>query len=398
MWHLLLALMLATFTFHAFLVTGTLQLGAEAQTQRRLARIGEFWSAQPALTAPLGLDPVTVIYPGYEDLPPHIQSMLRPEERGLFELGNRAQDYFVLARGTTSNEAFYVVEFHSEVKPNETIQYQVFIWYLMGAIPFGLLLLWLCKRITAHVASPMREVGRQIAERPTGSLDPLAFPSGAPVELEVLVKQMNSALQRTADVLERERSFTEFASHELRTPAAVIQAALERIEAHGRPEQTPPIERAQRGLRDMHALMDTFLQLSSDSADAPVDAVVHVDHAWVQALFHHVAGGRAEHPLCIDLKEPWVLSAPPTMVHVLVSNLLKNALFHGGPEPIEVRISAERFEVRNSLPQARVTRGHGLGCQIVHRICDRFGWTFSLALGDGVAVACVQVPPRPKTA
>ena len=395
MWHLMLVLMLATFAFHAFLVTSTLQLGAEAQTERRLERIGDFWSAQPPLTEPLGLDPVTVIYPRYDQLPSNLQKMLRPDVRGLFELGPRVQDYFVLARANAADATFYVVEFHSEVKPNEAIEYQVFTWYLLGAVPFSVLLLWLCKRITGRVAAPMREVGRQVAERPPGSLNPLTLPPGSSVELELLVAQINSALQRTADILERERSFTEFASHELRTPAAVIQAALERIEAHGQPEQDAPIERAQRGLRDMHALIDTFLQLSGDVATSLDTTEIDVDRDWLVRLFHHVAGGYTDHELHIDARAPLVLLAPATMVHVLIANLLKNALFHGGPEPIEATIYADRFELRNSVPGKSPTHGYGLGCQIARRICDRFDWDFTLTLGDGIAIARVQVRTAP---
>jgi signal transduction histidine kinase len=395
MWHSLLLIMLATFVVHAFLVMGTLQLGSEAQTQRRLERIGEHWSTQAPLAEPLGLDPVTVIYPRHDLLPSNIQRMLPADSRGIFELGNRAEDYFVLARSRSVGPAFYVVEFHSEVKPNETMEHQVFIWYLMGMVPLCLVLLWLCQRITARVAAPMREVGRQVVARSPGSLEPLALPPGSPVELEALVGQINSALQRTADLLDRERSFTRFASHELRTPAAVVQSALERIEAHANPEQERPIARARRGLRDMHALIDTFLQLSTHSDKAPAAAPVSIDREWVAALIRHVTGGSTGRAFTIEVQRPLVLAAPATMVHVLMANLLKNAMFHGGPEPIDVVISADAFEVRNSLLDKPSPSGFGLGCQIAHRICARCGWSFTLTMTDGVATARVTTQPLP---
>lgn len=396
MWHSLLALMLVTFLVHAFLVTGTLQLGSEAQTQRRLEHIGTHWSARPPLAEPLSLDPVTVIYPSHGSLPANLQKMLPADARGVFELGTRAEDYFVLARSATPGPAFYVVEFHSEVKPNETMEHQVFIWYLLGIVPFSLLLLWLCQRMTARVAAPMREVGRQVAERAPDSLVPLTLPSGASLELTVLVEQINSALRRTSDVLERERSFTQFASHELRTPAAVIQAALERIEARGDAGQAAPVQRARRGLLDMHALIDTFLQLSTDAAGALATSSTTIDAPWIEALFRHVAGGHLERAFHIQVHAPLVLAAPATMVHVLVANLLKNALFHGGPEPIDITLSADALVVRNSLQPTPSTSGFGLGCQIAHRICQRFGWQFSLTMTDRTATARVDVRPMPR--
>lgn len=335
-----------------------------------------------------------MIYPRHELMPANLRAMLAPEARGLFELGNRAQDYFVLAIAVAGRPTFYVVEFHSEVKPNETMEHQVFFWYLLGMVPLGLLLLWLCRRITAHVVAPMRAVGREVAERSPDSLAPLAVPAGASEELVVLVEQINHALARTAAVLDRERSFTRFASHELRTPAAVIQAALERIDAQARPEQARPMARAHRGLRDMHALIDTFLQLSSDRQTAPDEEGVVVDRHWMTALLHHVAGGQPDRAFTVEEMAPLHLLAPATLVHVLIANLLKNALFHGGPEPIEATITTDAIELRNSLTDPPAPSGFGLGCQIAHRICDRLGWRFSLVLADGLAVARVEVTPE----
>jgi len=391
MWQLLLLILVLTFVINGFLVRGALHLGSDIETEHRLQHIGDYWSKQAQLAGPFGIDPVTVIYPRHELLPPELQRMLSPDERGIFEIGDEPEDYFVLAQSHASGRAFYVVESHSEVKPDETTESRVFLWYLTGAVPFGLLLLWLCKRITGRITAPMMEVGRLVSARDPGSLEKVALPAHSPVEIEALVAQINSALQRTADVLDRERSFTRFASHELRTPAAIVQAALERIEAHGRPEQRPAIERAHRGLRDMHSLVDTFLQLSGDTV-RPVSDALSIDEAWVRSLIRHLMGESPSHAFSVLERHPLLLSAPATTVHVLVANMLKNAVFHGGPDRIDVVIDECSIEVRNGLPDTPSTAGFGLGTQIAHRICERFGWTFELTVGERLAVARLWVP------
>lgn len=390
MWRALLLILLVTFLVHAILVMKSLQLGAEAQTERRLSRIGEYWSQQKPLVEPLGLDPVTVIYPSYEQLPPNIRQMLPSRARGILELGNSKEDYFALAQERPSGAVFYVVEFHYEVKPNEGIEHEVFIWYLLGMIPLALLLAWICKRIAARVTAPMHELGRLVVARNPASLDPVPLPEGASLELEALVERLNDALQRTADVLERERSFTQFASHELRTPAAVIKAALERFESQATPEQQRPLARANRGLRDMEALIDTFLQLSRDQVGSHENCWTTVDADWVAALYSHVTAGSPERELSVEVRGPLVLEASETLVHVLMANMLKNALFHGGPGPINVVIDSHAVEVRNALPSHPAPQGYGLGTQIAHRICARFQWQFNLTINDEVAVARVS--------
>jgi len=396
MWRPLLALLLASFVVNAALVTGTLQLGSEAQTELRLAHIGEHWARQPPLTQALGLDPVTTLYPRHVLMPAHLQALITPEKRGLFELGPREQDYFVLARGMPDGGVLYIVENHAEVKPRDTLAWQVFSAYLLGIVPFTALLVWLCRRVAARLATPIQQIGRQLEARDPASLLPLPLPAGSPVELQALVTQLNAAHQRAADVLDRERSFTRFASHELRTPAAVMQAALERLEHLAAPNQQPPLARARRGLRDMNALIDTFLALSRDAA--PVarpgeQPSTCIDAAWVQALYQHLRGGAAGPVLAITESGALLAAAPDTVLHVLVGNLLKNAVFHGGPDTIQVLIEPDRLQVRNQVLDSAAA-GHGLGCQIAERICQRFGWQFSLLRGPQQAVAELCFTPR----
>lgn len=55
-----------------------------------------------------------------------------------------------------------------------------------------------------------------------------------------------------------------------------------------------------------------------------------------------------------------------------------------------VHACTEAIVVRNGLVDGPVTAGYGLGCPIGRRICERFGWNFTLALADAVAVARVR--------
>lgn len=393
MWYLLVALLMVSFVVNAILVTATLQLGSEAQTERRLSRIGEYWASQAPVIEPLSIDPVTVFYPRYELLPGEIKAMLTPTKRGIFELGPRAKDYFVLSRQPPEGEAFYVVENHSEVKPQETLEWQVFSWYAMGILPFTALLLWLCAQVARRIASPMAQIGMKVDSRPPESLEPLPLPAGAPVELAVLVEKLNSAFQRTADVLERERNFARFASHELRTPAAVMQAVLERLSENATPKQKTVLQRGERALRDMNALIETFMKLSLEGERYAGTTVV-VDAAWISELFTHFYGSeRAERIEVLELGMLRV-AAPVTVLQVLVGNLLKNAVVHGGEEPIVVTLTEGSLTVKNSIapePQG----GFGLGCLISQRICERFGWDFVLQIGVKTAVACITVATSP---
>lgn len=386
MWLPLVYLLLASFFVNAFLVTATLQLGSEAQTERRLARIGDHWATELPRPEPVRIDPVTTFYPVYEMLPGEIRVLLQPTQRGIFELGPRSKDYFVLAKQASGQAPFYVVENHSEVKPEETLEWQVFSWYAMGIVPFTALLLWLCSRVALRVATPMQEIGTSIDRRSPNSLEPVKLPEGSPHELQMLVAQLNRSFQRTAEVLEREREFTRFASHELRTPVAIMQAVLERL-GKDAPTQGRTLLRGERALRDMTALIETFLRLAREEPDAPSKAEM-IDAAWIRELFGHLFGADAGGRIEIAEQAAWIATAPATVLQVLVGNMLKNAVLHGDGGQIHVLVGCAGLSVENAIGSA--SEGYGLGCLISQRICSHYGWKFELDLGASRARADVQ--------
>lgn len=386
-WRPMLVLLPLTFAVNAFLLTGALDIGSEMQTESRLARIGEHWRRQLP-DAPLQLDPVTTLYPRYAEMPQAIRSMLDSAQRGIFELDNGEDEYFVLAR-LQAGAAFYVVEHHSEVKPRDELEWLVFFCYAAGAVPFSLLVLWLYRRTAARIAAPVNAIAQELAGRAEGSVAPVALPADAPRELAILVDQLNQSFTRIADSLERERSFTRFASHELRTPAAVMLAALDRIADTAADSQQAALARARRGLRDMNALVDTFLILSRETAPpAPVPIVI--DAAWLQALHTHLNGGRPEQAPRIDGGGTPQVRAPQTVLEVLVGNLLKNAAIHGEAGSCHIVLSGDAIVISNRIAADAANAGFGLGTQIARRICSQFHWRYSLELTADTARAAIQ--------
>ncbi len=389
MWYPLVLLLLASFFVNALLVTATLQLGSEAQTERRLARIGEYWAGELARPTPVRIDPVTTFYPSYESLPEEVRALLQPQQRGIFELGPRSKDYFVLAQRGDGPVPFYVVENHSEVKPQETLEWQVFSWYALGIVPFTALLLWLCSQVALRVALPMQEIGAKIDSRPPDSLEPLQSPSGSPHELQLLLQQLNLSFQRTADVLEREREFTRFASHELRTPVAVMQAVMERLSDGPSASSEALLRRGRRAVRDMNVLIETFLRLSREKPTTASEPVT-IDKPWVRELFAHLFGDDPSGKLQITTRGYWPATAPVTVLQVLVGNMLKNAVLHGDGGSVRVLIEPHEFRVENAIGQAG--EGFGLGCLISQRICEHYGWRFELEIAVDSARARVISP------
>jgi two-component system sensor histidine kinase QseC len=89
----------------------------------------------------------------------------------------------------------------------------------LAIVPFLAVLIWLSIR---QGLEPLRQIARELGHREASDLRPLAL-EGEAIELRPMIASLNSLFARVAAVLNREKNFTAFAAHELRTPLAGLK-------------------------------------------------------------------------------------------------------------------------------------------------------------------------------
>jgi len=221
---------------------------------------------------------------------------------------------------------------------------------------------------------------------------------------------LNEMLDRLRGSYDRERRFVADASHELRTPVAVIKAELE-----GALRRAPADPDLRESLRAAVDECDRLAQLAEDllvlarSGDgalavrpAPLDPAELLEHVRTRFSARAAEHGRA---LRVDAEPGLILDADELRLSQALGNLVDNALRHGagaitlsarrageevelavadegaGPAP-EVRPRAfERFARGD---EARTRGGAGLGLAIVRAIAEAHGG--AAELGDGARV------------
>jgi signal transduction histidine kinase len=197
-------------------------------------------------------------------------------------------------------------------------------------------------------------------------------PGGGPAELADLAASFNEMAENLEGLFDARRQLVAWASHDLRTPLASMQAMLEAFEdGLAEPQQYLPAMREQ--VRTLGLLVDDLFELARIDAGlltlelrelplAPlVDACVRGLEA--EAAAKHVAL-RAE----IDSRDARVRAAPEKIERVIY-NLLTNALRHtpsDGSVALIVQPLAE--EVRITVEDT----GEGLSGEAVKRMFDRF--------------------------
>jgi two-component system, OmpR family, sensor kinase len=261
--------------------------------------------------------------------------------------------------------------------------------FLIGG-PIALLLAALGGYLLAGAAlRPIESMRRRAAEISTTSLhERLPVPT-ANDEVSRLGETLNAMLARLEDGLERERRFLADASHELRTPLALLKTELGLALRPGRTDEEllAAISSAAEQTDRLARIADDLLLLARAEQGGlrlkkePVD---------VTDVLRDVTGRfRTERAISVAPGDPLVVTADRLRLEQALSNLVDNALRHGGgaitvsarsengTAELHVVDEGEGF-VQAFLPQAfeRFTRadearegeGSGLGLAIVATI------------------------------
>jgi two-component system, OmpR family, sensor kinase len=254
--------------------------------------------------------------------------------------------------------------------------------------------------------SPVEAIRRRAVRVSLTERDELPLPA-ARDEVYRLGQTLNEMLARLRAAFERERQFVADASHELRTPIAVVKAELEAaLRSPGCGQQVrESLVVAVEECDQLAQLADDLLVLARLSEHG---LPVHPQPVRLGALLHGVRArfidrarqrGRQIY-VDSDASDPPIL-ADPDRIRQALANLVDNALRHGqGDIVLRCRFSADAAVVEVG------DQGPGFGADIADRAFDRFargdqarargGAGLGLAIVAAVAAAhhgtCAIVP------
>jgi signal transduction histidine kinase len=240
--------------------------------------------------------------------------------------------------------------------------------------------------ITRAIARPVEQLRVATAELARGDLSVRADPQG-PAEVRELATSFNEMAANLESLFDARRQLVAWASHDLRTPLASMQAMLEALEdGLAEPERYLPAMREQ--VRILGRLIDDLFELARIDAGAltldirvaPLDGLVESCLRGVEA---EAEARRVTVQALIDERLPPVRCAPDKVGRVLL-NLLTNALRHT-PSDGSVVVLVEPLDGT----QVRVTvedTGEGIPEGAERRMFDRF-WRSDRARTPGRAGA-----------
>ena len=266
-------------------------------------------------------------------------------------------------------------------------------------------IVWIAVTISLR---PLSRLGAAIAERNPDDLQPIR--EDVPREVEGLVERFNSFMVRLGTAIEALRHFTGNASHQLRTPLAVIRTQLALVGRAATLEEArdaarkgdEAVARAERVL----AQFLTLARLNAASREMTMPAALDLLRLSQEITADHVPAAAAAG---IDLGfegegAAWV-TGEALLLGELVKNLVENAIAYAGRgAEVTVRVAASsegvRLEVEDNGPgiplekrvdvMQRFVRGErerafgtGLGLPIVEEIAGLYDAVVTLEDGVG---------------
>jgi two-component system, OmpR family, sensor histidine kinase TctE len=198
--------------------------------------------------------------------------------------------------------------------------------------------------VVQRATKPVRELSDSLRARDADDLSPLQAP-GLPIELSPLIVATNEALARQARLLEHQKRFVRDASHQLRTPLAVLKVQVQSAR-QGDVEPLQALAEIDTTVNRATQLANQMLALArAEQMRQPGEAMPTQDWAEItRAVALDLAPLIAKQDLDFDIHtEPAAIDSHEWALRELTRNLLHNAIQHtpvGGRLAIALSVDA----------------------------------------------------------
>lgn len=248
------------------------------------------------------------------------------------------------------------------------------------------LIVWFGIRIGLH---PLNDLQQAIDLRSGEVLKPIQRP--VPVEVEGIVRTLNRLLGQVSEAMATQNEFISNAAHQLRNPIAGVLALAESVRSA--PSDVAMRERADdlvNAAKETSHLAQKLLTYERTKSISPASAKetfsLNELITWIVDDFHK--SGNNNIAIASILPDDDVsVTADRTMIREAVSNLIDNALKHGGSE-----LSGITIGLKAQTGHATIVvedDGKGLTGEEIQTALQRFGQVSDRGDGSGLGLPIV---------
>ncbi|GAL04827.1 two-component system sensor protein [Photobacterium aphoticum] len=197
------------------------------------------------------------------------------------------------------------------------------------------------------ISKPLGIIENKVAQMPPDQ--PYFTVETAYSETREIEQTLLDSKNNIAGFFQREKEFSRFASHELRTPIMVIKGSSELLSKV--PNQPPvalkAIDRINKASEEMRILTETFLLLGKETVEAHHFGEHDLEQKLRQQL-EALAPLFAKQDASYDLRvlASKVIDAPESFITIIINNLIKNAFSYSVGD-IYIQLAADTLTIIN---------------------------------------------------
>lgn len=249
--------------------------------------------------------------------------------------------------------------------------------------------IWFARRFSNLLLQPLKAIS-QFASRiddPKTDLESAVLTRGD--EFGDVARALRDSISRLREYNLREKKFLRSASHELRTPVAVISSALDVVaqrQKRGNSDMQRPLQDIERSADEIKQIIDALLWIArydeqriepqSVNLRTLIDEIVN-NH---QLLF-------VDKSLQFNLQIPddIELHTEEPLLRIVIANFVRNACEHMTDGEITLQADTQALLVVNPIAQGDnpTTEGFGFGQTIVREVANKLGYEVLFSAEDG---------------
>lgn len=324
------------------------------------------------------------IYSATEELPSQIRGY---KNFGMYQLAN--ENLLIIGQHAESSKKYYLLLGFMKGKSFLEEELEDIVLVVAATIFNTILVIYLVLFMAKKLTLPVVELQKRVREIDIDSKQlPLLERDD---EVGLLSSLFSDLIIKMREFAQRERDFTRFSSHELRTPITVIRGNLDLL-AKTIPDSDINqriLKRMDIATKRMNNLIEVFLWLGRADKNEDLFPTQVITTASLQSLIDQITDTLAEHEkalLTIQVND-FSCELKPLMLTMVLDNLIRNALKHG-VDDINITAQSNKITIANQTlastssenegEEKSTLEGDSIGLQIVERICLANNWELKI--------------------
>lgn len=382
----------AIIVFHFSLFNSTLEDLEALNAKNRLNK--DLQLAIPNLykgTLSLKVSPYSSVFVGLKSLPDTVTAPAFMALDKLYEIDDYNSEYYdffimktqLLIKGSLQD--IYLLHYDDVYELSEEQMFQTQYKQMMFSFLLLGISLFIILKVSDRLTSPLSKLSNELKQRSVNNFEPLSLPDGgATKEIWLLTSRINEYQEKIQALVERERSFTRYASHELRSPLMVMKGVISLL---GHSKEAEFVERQRLRLKtstdEMDLFVTTLLSLTREEK-FELDKHFQVEAEQIENIIRSHKHLLENKPVDCQVLviAPCLIKVPVSILQIVLGNMIKNAFSCTFEGTVTLKIEGNAISVIDTgiglKDKPELADGFGLGLLIVKDICQKYDWQFSL--------------------